>query len=531
MKASKITYVDFQKKKNITEKSIYNSWYDKWLKIKRACDPSKTIVHEAIGFIASIEFLFTKNPDEVIFNKKLLTKKCIQGPRQRSRYLAQISDLYEITPHTSYNYKGKEYHFVWSAKRTKNSLEILQNPELFYSKMAVNNDLDTRQICLVSKSNMSSTYIDNRNPIEEISSSYARELISKKEKIYKKEKATKPNHTTCSNAILTEHSQVVTTKTSQPVTACDDTNKPKLLTAAEEKAIHLQRMQRDPTEQSEGGLSELMKKIISKQENIEVLQSEVETMPSNNTAEQGIEPPKITQNEEVMKQEETSLIPDKETRKMLLSKAIFDAFGAAANEIQDNCSFEEISPLKVCIKPAIGVSFNDIEKAKIRKCIKSVYGEDVVLALVNTNLYVSKEPVASESGLARNEIVETTLCHNPQWLNFKANVRDRKVREMLANPTMKIIEVQDKVIIEGHAFLLEELLSSGYLQELEDAVVETGLTLEFHEKTVASQYVAKDSKPTILTREKIMKDREWKKTATDDFDDFINELKNEKRVK
>lgn len=167
-KAANVSYVDFQKKKNVTEQDIYNSWYDKWLDIKRACDPSKTIVHEAITFIATLEFLFTKNPDEIIFNKELLTKKCKQGPRQRSRFLAQLADIYEITPHTSYDYKGKKYHFIYSAKRTENSLEILKNPQEFYkncrSKMFAisdKNDLHTSQKCLVSPTNLTTTYTAN----------------------------------------------------------------------------------------------------------------------------------------------------------------------------------------------------------------------------------------------------------------------------------------------------------------------------------------------------------------------------------
>lgn len=171
--AANVSYVDFQKKKNVTEHDIYNSWYDKWLDIKRACDPSKTIAHEAITFIATLEFLFTKNPDEIIFNKELLTKKCKQGPRQRSRFLAQLADIYKITPHTSYNYKGKKYHFIYSAKRTENSLAILKNPQEFYknrqSKMTcieAKSDLYTSQKCLVSKSNLTTTYTANPNSIQ-----------------------------------------------------------------------------------------------------------------------------------------------------------------------------------------------------------------------------------------------------------------------------------------------------------------------------------------------------------------------------
>jgi hypothetical protein len=172
-KADNVSYVDFQKKKNVTEQDIYNSWYDKWLDIKRACDPSKTIAHEAITFIATLEFLFTKNPDEIIFNKELLTKKCKQGPRQRSRFLAQLADIYKITPHTSYNYKGKKYHFIYSAKRTENSLAILKNPQEFFknrqSKMTcieAKSDLYTSQKCLVSKSNLTSTYTANPSSIQ-----------------------------------------------------------------------------------------------------------------------------------------------------------------------------------------------------------------------------------------------------------------------------------------------------------------------------------------------------------------------------
>ena len=59
-----------------------------------------------------------------------------------------------------------------------------------------------------------------------------------------------------------------------------------------------------------------------------------------------------------------------------------------------------------------------MEKAKIRKCIKSVYGEDVLLALVNTTPYVSKEPVASESGLARSEVLGTPSQNNSQWKGY-----------------------------------------------------------------------------------------------------------------
>ena len=103
-------------KTRVTENDIYNTCFDKWLKIPRACDSSKTIVNEAIWFIATIEFQFLKHSDEVIFNSELLEKKCIQGPQQRSRFLKQIANLYNIKYYPAYNYKGKKYRCVSPAR-------------------------------------------------------------------------------------------------------------------------------------------------------------------------------------------------------------------------------------------------------------------------------------------------------------------------------------------------------------------------------------------------------------------------------
>ena len=127
-----VIYADFKAKKPLTEKDIYNKCHDKWINIKRAADSSKVIAAEAVFYIASFEFLFIENPDEIIFDKDLLLNKAIKGKKQRGRYLKQIADLYEIEYHTKYIYKGKVMRCVFSAKRTVNSLEILKNPILFY---------------------------------------------------------------------------------------------------------------------------------------------------------------------------------------------------------------------------------------------------------------------------------------------------------------------------------------------------------------------------------------------------------------
>ena len=82
-----------------------------------------------------------------------------------------------------------------------------------------------------------------------------------------------------------------------------------------------------------------------------------------------------------MKQEETH---NPETKKVLLSAAIFEAFGEPfVNLLQDNYTFVLLEPDKIGIKASTDVILNDSEKAKIRKCIKSVYGENVKIVTTN----------------------------------------------------------------------------------------------------------------------------------------------------
>ena len=310
-------------------------------------------------------------------------------------------------------------------------------------------------------------------------------------------RAQETENTTFSNAILTEHSQVAIPEPKETVTACDDTKKPKILTAAEEKAIHLQRMQRDPNEQSDGSLSALMIKIIQRQENIGVLQPEVETIPSISPIKESIDQPKneiLSNKKEVfMKQEEQNPIPDKETRKMLLSKAIFDAFGAASNEIQDNCSFEELEHDKVNIKPGLGVSFNDIEKAKIRRCIQSVYGEDVKLVLAKTQAVVTTGHLGSQSVLAKSEVLVSNSCNNPQWLRFKAELTKvllKKHEEKIAIHIFKNwfdkLRVSDdstsqKLILVGSVCVIQ-WIDDKFGMELENTVLASDLTIELRDE-------------------------------------------------
>jgi len=513
-KSSRLYFKD--KKTNKIKRLSDNIFRDLKL-IPRANDSSKKLSLKARNLLTNLFQMIQKSSHKEIFvDHKFLSEKTeVESSKQNARLLDQISDIIDSAYHNHINFHGKYLSYGYVIKLTENGYEKATNPEKFYS-------VSDGQKCLSSSTKMSTQmdknvhlFISKQDTLQEIEEIAYGYISSIEEEVSIKERnnarAQEKENTTCSNAILTEHSQVAIPEPKETVTACDDTNKPKLLTSVEEKAIHLQRMQRDPNEQSEWSLSALMKKIISKQENVGVLQLEVETIPSISPIEKSVDQPKteiLSNNEEAfMKQEETNLISEKETRKMLLSKAIFDAFGTTANEIQDNCKFEETEVGKVTIKPAIGVSFNDIEKAKIRKCIKSVYGEGVVLALVNTNLYVNKEPVVTESGFARSDVLETSSQNNPQWLQFKSaltKVLLKKHEEKIALHIWKNwfdkLRVRDdttsqKLILVGSVFTIQ-WIDDKFGLELENAVLASNLTIELRDE-------ANRNRPLIFSKETI----------------------------
>ena len=202
-----------------------------------------------------------------------------------------------------------------------------------------------------------------------------------------------------------------------------------------------------------------------------------------------------------MKLEEPPL-SDKETRKMLLSKAIFDAFGAAtANEIQDNCTFEELEPDKVGIKPGVGVSFNDIEKAKIRRCIKAVYGEEVTILAAIPKPMVTLAKMDNESGLAKSEVLGSGSCNNSQWLRFKTNLLkflpERYGTYIVKNWFDKLSVSQEssreKLILIGETSVIHRIYEE-YISAAEQAVLASNFAVEL-------RYEGNRERPIILTKE------------------------------
>ena len=474
---SKVKKITLKEQGNITPESLYK------IITKKDGKPD----HIAIAIYVEVRSWFklkkTKVDGNVIYSSKLkghgfqtgyehfITKYQCTSETIRTKFVL-LEELGLITRdfRTEYFY-GKRFNnlmyiLLWKDTPHFYSEIGLEKPKKVSTTYPENQgDLSQNSLTPIQK-NLDNIYVIPNNHLEEqeslkssLSSSFKEVPILIKSTACAQE----TENTTCSNAVLTEHSQVGIPEPKEDVTVCDDTNKPKFLTASEEKIIHLERVQRTPEDTGMSNFIQLMNKVLNQPEPI--AQEEIPAM----------------------KQKEQNPIPDKETRKMLLSKAIFDAFGAASNEIQDNCSFEELEHDKVNIKPGLGVSFNDIEKAKIRRCIQSVYGEDVKLVLAKTQAVVTTGHLGSQSVLVSNS------CNNPQWLRFKAELTKvllKKHEEKIAIHIFKNwfdkLRVSDdstsqKLILVGSVCVIQ-WIDDKFGMELENTVLASDLTIELRDE-------------------------------------------------
>lgn len=448
IKKTRLYYVD---KKTNKQKRLSDNIFRDLQYITRANDPSKKISLKARNLLTNLLQMILKNPhkEEFVDHAFLSQITEVNSSRQNINLLEQISDIINFTYHSYINFHGKSRTYGYLIKLTEDGCEKAKNPLAFYS--------DSSGKKFPSKSKKISTrveknfqiYKEEENPEEEINHSYANGFISEKEKIYKKEKVENELHATFAPCSLAQHEQVA---------------------SPDEKTIELQRKNRSSENTGISSLAELMVKVLDK-------------------------PEELPEQEEIPKMEyaETELVDDdKQLRKTLLSKALYGAFGEQrSNEIQDDYKFVEITPQKVCIQSK-EMLLNDIEKAKIRKCIQSVYGADVTLAMQ----IITPEP--------KEETQE--LYQKSNLLAFKAAIPDRVTLSILTNRLVKIIEKPKSIIVEAAPFFIDQLTEAGNLTILEDAVVKTGIPLELYYNNQTQS-----KKTIILTPEKILKDREWLK--------------------
>ena len=461
-KDARLYYLD---KKTNRHKRLSDNIFRDLQYVTRPNDRKKRISLKARNLLTNLLQMILKNPhkEEFVDHKFLSQITEVYSSKQNANLLDQISDIIDSTYHSYINFYGKHKTYGYVIKLTEDGYERAKNPVAFYT--------DSSGKIFPSESKKISTrveknfqlYKDKENPEEEINHSYANGFISEKEKNYKKEKPSEHKHATSAPCLLTQQEQVA-------------------LTANQEKAIETERKTRSEENTGLVAMSDLMAKVLN-------------------------EP---TKQEEIteMNLEELPKLTEKEERTILLSRALWQTFGEQrSGEIQDDYKFVEIHEHKVCIQ-AREMQLNDIEKAKIRRVIQSVYGEDVILAMQIVVPTTEKPTPGNENELVNPLSTQKTAT----WLDFKATIKTNSMITMLTNPVLKTIEIPGKVIIETVPFLIERLTSPGYLDELERSVLETGLTLELRVSNTHPEYKNFNKDAIVISPEKILKDMEFRES-------------------
>lgn len=471
-KKARLYYLD---KKTNKQKRLSDNIFRDLQYVTRPNDRRRKISLKARNLLTNLLQMILKNPhkEEFVDHTFLSQITEVYSSKQNARLLDQISDILDSTYHAYVKFQGKSRTYGYVIKLTEDGYERAKNPVAFYS------DLDGQK-CPVDPTKMSTQvdknvqiYKDKENPEEEINHSYANGFISEKEKSYKKEKPHKDQHATFAPCFPSELEQVASTnqaENSQSATSCSQ------LTSQEEKAIELEHRQRTSENTGLFAMSDLMAKVLNEpQKEEEIPEMNLEELPE---------------------------LTEKQERTILLSRALQQTFGEQrSGEIQNDYKFVETEPHKVCIQTK-AMLLNDIEKAKIRKCLQSVYGEDVTIVMQLL------EPIEAERHEQETPITAKDMPRG-NWLKFKTSISDSELLGILTNRLVKATEKEETLVIEAAPLFIEDLTAGGHLTALEDAIIQTGITLELSYSGLNTSYINAGKQKITLTPEQIIKDREW----------------------
>ena len=455
-KKARLYYLD---KKTNRHKRLSDNIFRDLQYVTRPNDRRRKISLKARNLLTNLIQMILKNPykEEFVDHTFLSQITEVYSSKQNARLLDQISDIIESTYHAYIKFQGKSKTYGYVIKLTEDGYERAKNPVAFYS------DSDGQK-CLVDPTKMSTQVDknvqiskDKENPEEEINHSYANGFISEKEKSYKKEKPHEDRYATFAPCSLTEPEQVAHTY-------------------KEEKAHHTQAKERTSENTGLFAMSDLIAKVLNDpQKEEEIPEMNLEDLPR---------------------------LTEKEERSVLLSRTLQQAFGEQrSSEIQNDYKFVEQDQQKVCIQTK-AMLLNDIEKAKIRKTIQSVYGEDVTISMQLL------EPTRVEPHKQETPVTAKDMPRG-NWLKFKESISDSKLLTILTNRLVKVDENGETLIIKAAPLFIEDLTLGGHLTALEDAIVQTGITLELHYSGLNTSYTNAAKQKITLTPEQIIKDREW----------------------
>ena len=458
---------------------------DIYVEVRSWFKPKKTIVNGNVVYSSKLKGHGFQIGYEYFANKHKCTSETIRTKLVLLEELGLLTREFRTEYFKGKRFNNLMYLLVWKDTPHFYSEIGLEKPEKLSSSYPENQGHLSQNSLTPIQKNLDNIYVIPNNQPKEITPNYVRGVISVSSIITTEtntpardpiQKNQQNNHATFAPCLLTQLEQVAhkpeqQVEPNQSVTNCSQ------LTASQEKAIEQERKTRSEEATGLFAMSDLMAQVLNE--------------------------PQKTEEIPKMNLEELPQITDKQERAILLSRALWQAFGEErSGEIQDDYKFVEQDQQKVCIQTK-EMRLNDIEKAKIRKAIQSVYGENVTIAM-QIIAPSSKEPIKQDNSNSFFAMPDLTPISKSNLLILKAAISDRVTLNILNNRLVNVIETPKRIILEAAPFFIDQLTEAGNLAILEDAVVKTGITLELHyNKQTKSQ------KAIALMPETILKDREW----------------------
>ena len=197
-----------------------------------------------------------------------------------------------------------------------------------------------------------------------------------------------------------------------------------------------------------------------------------------------------------MKQEATH---SPETKKMLLSAEIFEAFGEPfANLLQDTCTFVLLEPDKIGIKTSADITLNDIEKAKIRKCIKSVYGKNVKIVTTNNIKSITTDEFANNNDINLLARVFRANLMKSLLEKYEEKYAQHIIKNWFDKLCLSEKSSNHKLVLVGSTFVLN-WIEREYLLFLEKAALQSNFLIELHYRNNLERPIV-FSKKAIVTK-------------------------------
>lgn len=370
-------YTSSYKKRNKVKPYIKTD--DDWFEITRANDASKKLSEKAVKLCSKLEYELHKSNDRPVFLSPYWFEKITRNARhQNARLRSQISHIFNFTFHAKIVHEDVFYSNVYEVSHTLESNKILnledviiekikpskpQKPKLHSSSknaLGVEHKSDTYIIEDKEKEEEALAYSSSFSNNEKLKIKSFSEQLSQEENIEERTLAASPFE----GLAKVQQKEEIRRETSFSPSQSADEEKEHLRSHGKRESL------------AEEPIPLASLPIFAKFCNLPISEEKEET--------QTVIIEKIEENAELGYNSQEPDNPNQNCEMETdINSLIFKAFGhETGKQLIENCEIKLIEPDKVGIKIQ-GITITNYEKEQLRDCIRTAYGENTKIILLN----------------------------------------------------------------------------------------------------------------------------------------------------